>query len=130
MTCMWTHKKWERETSVQQGGRERERERDQGERRQSRLQQLLPSNEKASNSFTFASTIDDISLAENFFSSPLYLTTITGLSLGLGLTLKGQSFMSLWREGSQNQVGEFMVWYSVCEMVIVLWVGKSVMGLE
>ena len=107
-----------------------ERERDQGERRQSRLQQLLPSNEKASNSFTFASTIDDISLAENFFSSPLYLTTITGLSLGLGLTLKGQSFMSLWREGSQNQVGEFMVWYSVCEMVIVLWVGKSVMGLE
>ncbi|KAF5807846.1 hypothetical protein HanXRQr2_Chr04g0138711 [Helianthus annuus] len=46
-------------------------------------------------------TIEEISLAENCFSSPLYETTIIGLSPALWTTLKGRCFMSLCIDGSE-----------------------------
>uniref|UniRef100_A0A6N2NGT9 Uncharacterized protein n=1 Tax=Salix viminalis TaxID=40686 RepID=A0A6N2NGT9_SALVM len=45
-------------------------------------------------------TIEEISSAENCFSSSLWVTTIIGLSPGPGMTLNGQSLISLWTEES------------------------------
>uniref|UniRef100_A0A0A9E4N8 Uncharacterized protein n=1 Tax=Arundo donax TaxID=35708 RepID=A0A0A9E4N8_ARUDO len=46
--------------------------------------------------------MEDISSAANCFSSPLYWTTIIGLSPGPATTLNGHSFMSLCTDGSEN----------------------------
>jgi hypothetical protein len=53
-------------------------------------------------SIIFVKIMADISSGENCFSSPLCLTMIMGLSLRPGTTLKGQSFMSFYIEGSEN----------------------------
>ncbi|MFS7943080.1 hypothetical protein Hanom_Chr06g00496121 [Helianthus anomalus] len=53
-------------------------------------------------SFILTKTIEEISSAENCLSSPLYETTIIGLSPAPGTTLKGQCFMSLCTDGSEN----------------------------
>uniref|UniRef100_A0A0E0FVL7 Uncharacterized protein n=1 Tax=Oryza nivara TaxID=4536 RepID=A0A0E0FVL7_ORYNI len=55
-------------------------------------------------SLILMSTMEEISSAENCFSSPLYCTTIIGLSPGPGMTLNGHSFMSLCTDGSENRL--------------------------
>ena len=49
-------------------------------------------------------TIEEISSVENCFSSPLYCTTIIGLSPEPGITLYGHILISLWTEASENRL--------------------------
>jgi len=53
-------------------------------------------------SFIFTKTIEDTSSGWNFLISPLYLTTILGLSSGPASTLKGHNLISFYTTDSLN----------------------------
>jgi len=53
-------------------------------------------------SLILVNTMDEISSAWNFFSSPLNLTTIYGFWSAPATNLKGHNFISFWTIGSSN----------------------------